>query len=468
MRSIAKWFAMRPLRLLGGFMVFISTGLLLFFVLLDITSGLANPYVGMFAYLVLPGMLALGLALVPFDTWLQRRRRARGKPSYPVFDLCDPHQRRLAAFFGVASTLILIVGTVVSYKSVEFMGTKTFCGRVCHRVMSPELTAYERSAHASVECVSCHIGPGASWFVRSKLSGLPQVLHYTTGHYDRPLKTPVRALRPSRDTCENCHWPQKLYGSLLRTTITYQQDRANTRDISTMVMRVGSGGVPGSGIHSHIVGRIDYLPAVGDFKEIAWVRIKRADGSSQEFVNPAYKDKLSKLRANEHERRMDCIDCHNRAAHDFEPFEKLVDDAITRGKVDISLPFIKREAMNAVGELEKAPTEKQQARTVKRVMDIERFYARSYPELYKTQQEQVERSVKAIRDAYLGAAFPLMKVCASTYPNWRTHDGCFRCHGVLESASPKGRDPGISGDCNLCHSDQTSSDPSKLFAGDTR
>ena len=38
-------------------------------------------------------------------------------------------------------------------------------------VMEPEYTAYQFSPHARVGCVQCHIGSGASYFVKSKLSG---------------------------------------------------------------------------------------------------------------------------------------------------------------------------------------------------------------------------------------------------------------------------------------------------------
>jgi hypothetical protein len=461
--TIISWFKQRPLRMLGGLIVFFSTGLLIFLVLLDIVAGLKNPYIGIIAYMMLPGLLVFGLILVPIDLWIQRRRKAHGLPEYPVIDMCDIHQRRIVTFFSVTTVMILMVMTVVTYKSVEFMDTKTFCGKVCHKVMIPEYTAYLHSPHASVDCIQCHIGPGAPWFVRAKLSGLPQVWHYMRKDYPRPLGTPVKALRPSRDTCENCHWPQAFYGSRLRTTITYQTDQNNTRQVNSMILRVGSGGVTGSGIHSHIIGHIDYLPGVENRSEMAWIRLKRADGSVQEFVNPTYKDKLDDLRKKEAVRFMDCIDCHNRAAHEFEPFEKLLDEGITRQRVDSSIPFIKKQAMDAAGDLEKVPTESEQAQAVTRIENIKSYYQKEYPDIYKTRQQDIQQSVEAIRDIYLKTYFPHMKVGSDTYPNWRTHAGCFRCHGVMVAATPGGRDAAVSADCNLCHSDQTTGDPVSLL-----
>jgi nitrate/TMAO reductase-like tetraheme cytochrome c subunit len=454
MRTVFDWFRRRPLRLLGGFIVFISTGLLSFLVLLDMLAGLNNPYLGILAYMIMPGVLGFGLLLVPLDAWVQRRRIARGQPVYPAIDLSNPVQRRIASFFMVTSVVILIVLTVITYRSVEFMDTRTFCGLVCHRVMIPEYTAYVRSPHAGVQCVACHIGPGAPWFVRSKLSGIPQVYHYILGDYERPLPTPVKALRPSRDTCENCHWPEQFYGSTLYTNINYKQDRNNTRDVKSMIMYIGSGGVPGSGIHSHMVSKIHYLPAVEDRSVIAWVRVERPDGSVQEFTNPSYQGMLDKVRSENQVRFMDCIDCHNRPAHDFNSFEDLLNNALTRLDVDPSLPYIKRYAMEAVRPTNNVPTRQQQAATVRRIEEIAARYQREMPDLYRQRRTDIDRSVEAIKKVYLGTYFPHMEVGPATYPNWRTHNGCFRCHGLLVPTKGTGWSGVLPANCDLCHSEQ--------------
>lgn len=462
MHTVLGWFQRRPLRFLSGLIVFFSGGMLLFLVLFDIIVGFGNPYLGLITYMLLPGVLLFGLVLLPLDSWLHHRRVMAGRPEYPVVDLCDPHQRRIAGFFAISGVIILVVMTVVSYRAVEFMDTTTFCGKVCHRVMIPEYTAYRRSPHASVVCTQCHIGPGAPWFVRAKLSGIPQVWHYTLRDYPRPIPTPVRALRPSRDTCENCHWPKAFYGSTLNTRISYQQDAPNTRVTTSQLMRVGSGGVPGSGIHSHIVNKIEYLPAVENRTEIAWLRIQRPNGQTQEFVNPTYTKDLDKIRKKQQVRVMDCIDCHNRAAHDFVLFERLLDDAITRQKVDQSLPFIKKQAMDAVGD-STVTTKAAQARVVDKIGRIASYYRDNYPDIYETRRADIERSVRAIQSAYMSSAFPGMKVGPDTYTNWRTHDGCFRCHGTLQATRPGKGDETISAGCNMCHTQPTTEPPAKLL-----
>ena len=94
--------------------------------------------------------------------------------------------------------------------------------------MQPEYTAYLNSPHQRVSCVECHIGPGASWFVRSKLSGVRQVVAVTFHSYDRPIPSPVAQLRPARETCEQCHWPLKFTGDRLIVRKKYSDDEKNT------------------------------------------------------------------------------------------------------------------------------------------------------------------------------------------------------------------------------------------------
>lgn len=458
MRTIYLWFRQRPLRFLGGAMVSITLALMVALTILDIATGMPNPYSGVITYLILPPFLIVGLLLVPIDAWIQRRRRAAGKPEPIALDLSDPSVKRVATFFLSSGALVLVSLTVAAYKGVEYMDTKSFCGEVCHKVMIPEFSAYQASSHASVPCVDCHIGPGAPWMVKSKLSGLRQVWHYARGDYHRPLPTPVVDLRPSRDTCENCHTVNRFYGSRLRTTITYDPDEKNTKHILSMLMHVGSGGVAGSGIHGHMASQIDYLPATPDLKEIAWLRVRRPDGSVQEFVHSEKKDALPQLRAQMKVRRMDCIDCHNRAAHEFRTFEQLVDEGITKQAIDPTLPFIKKQALDAVGEDTEPPSETLQNQVLTRISSIVEFYKRQYPDVAKSRSGDLDRSVRAIADAYKASHFPHMKVNAATYTNWRSHDGCWRCHGTMEAATP-GKRTEVSQDCNLCHTDQREGEP---------
>src|SRR5208282_5585292 len=144
--------------------------------------GPPHPYIGLLVFLILPGIFVLGLLLIPLGIWL--RRRSLGKSgklpaTYPAVDLGAPVVRRTLEWVMMATVLnLLIIGTA-SYRGVEYMDSTSFCGTTCHRVMDPEYTAYQNSPHSRVACVDCHIGPGAGWFVRSKLSGLRQVFAVT-------------------------------------------------------------------------------------------------------------------------------------------------------------------------------------------------------------------------------------------------------------------------------------------------
>lgn len=452
MREIFEFFVHRWLRLIGGVMVFGSLSLLIFLVLLDALAGISNLYLGIITYMILPGFLFFGLILVPLDSLLRRRRAAAGRPDEAyclTINFCDPKQRNLAYFFSMATLVIVIVATVATYKGIEFMDTREFCGLTCHKVMKPELTAYKRSPHAGVLCVGCHIGPGAPWFVKAKLTGIPQTYHYTMKDYERPIPTPVAALRPSRDTCENCHWPERFYGASLRTKITYLPDDRNTMQTQTMLMKVGSGAVKGANIHSHIVNKVWYVPSNQKRTEVSWVKVQRVDGTAQEYI-PADTRKAGKPTGDKQERRfMDCIDCHNRAAHKFESYETLIDLGMTEGDVDRTIPYIKKEAMAAVPEMDGPPTEAQQASALRNIESIPQVYKTRHADVYRSRSKDIAIAASKIKEVYLVSAFPHMKISSTTYPNWAGHEGCFRCHGALVKADKPTEKLG--NDCLLCH-----------------
>ena len=108
--------------------------------------------------------------------------------------------RHVALFVGLATFLNVIIFGTASYRGMEYMDSTQFCGQTCHTVMTPEFTAYQGSPHAHVNCVECHIGPGAGWFVRSKLSGSYQLYSVVAHKYPRPIPSPVQNLRPAQET----------------------------------------------------------------------------------------------------------------------------------------------------------------------------------------------------------------------------------------------------------------------------
>jgi len=54
----------------------------------------------------------------------------------------------------------------------------------------------------------------------------------TFNKYERPIKTPIKNLRPAQETCERCHWPEKFTGNLDRSYVHYLADKKNTHSPS--------------------------------------------------------------------------------------------------------------------------------------------------------------------------------------------------------------------------------------------
>ena len=118
-----------------------------------------NPYVGIVVFLVLPAIFFTGLLLIPVGVYLSKRQ-IRGGLAEETFDR-KTALRRIAWFFGATTLLNILIGTQVTYRAVKHMETPQFCGATCH-TMAPELAAYQNSPHSRVECVECHVAPGAS------------------------------------------------------------------------------------------------------------------------------------------------------------------------------------------------------------------------------------------------------------------------------------------------------------------
>ncbi|HTV64156.1 MAG TPA: NapC/NirT family cytochrome c [Bryocella sp.] len=453
--SVSKGLYKNPISLIGIALASVALANIVFLVVIDVLSSEPSPYIGILAYMVGPAFLVLGLILVPIGIVLERRRRLRsvGAPQhFPQLDLNNPAQRSTAAFvlsFVVAFTLISAVG---SYKAYEFTDSVQFCGQLCHSVMRPEFTAYEASPHARVACVECHVGSGASWYVKSKLSGMRQVYYTAMGTFPRPIPTPVRNLRPAQQTCEQCHWPKKFWGAQLKTFTHYGDDEQNTPRVIRLLIKTGGGdpslGQAGEGIHWHmnIANKITYVATDEQRQVIPWVRIEDQYGHVTEFVtkdNPPTQAQIEKAS----KRRMDCIDCHNRPTHIYVPPDLSVDRSITGHAIDASLPFIKQQGVQVLTADYKTSDEAQ----AKIAEGINKFYQQKYPQIASSKAESLKAAVAELQRIYRTTMFPDMKVNWKTHPNNIGHlysQGCFRCHDG-NHVSPDGKV--ISKDCNACH-----------------
>lgn len=444
-----------PISLAGLALAVVAFANILFLFFLDSLSHVSSPYVGILAYMVAPAFMVLGLLAIPVGIVIERRRRYRhtGDVSkYGKLDLNNPAQRSAVAFVLSFVVIFALMSAVGSYKAYEFTDSTKFCGQLCHSVMHPEFVAYEASPHARVACVECHVGSGASWYVKSKLSGIRQVYYTALGTYPRPIPTPVHNLRPAADTCEQCHWPKKFWGAQLKVFPHFGTDEQNTPRVLRLLIKTGGGdpslGQGTGGIHWHmnISNKITYFASDEQRQVIPWVRLEDSKGNVTEFVskdNPPNQAQIDKA----DKRRMDCIDCHNRPTHIYLPPDVSVDRAMAAGSIDPSLPFIKAQGVDAL-----VADYKTQDEGTKAIADkITKYYQDKYPQIASAKSDKVSAAVTELQRIYTTTFFPTMKVNWKTHPNNIGHmyyPGCFRCHDG-NHVSKDGRV--ISKDCNACH-----------------
>lgn len=435
------------LSLIGVVVVTTATVFWLFLLPITLRGQITHPYIGILVFLLLPGLFIGGLVLIPVGVMTRRKReRRRGLPSqFPAVNWQNPAFRHLFLFVAATTFVNLVITSQFAYGAVNYMDSTAFCGLTCHKVMEPEYTGHQNSPHARVDCVACHIGPGASWFVRSKLSGTSQVFYTILGTYPRPIPVPVENLRPARETCEVCHWPQRFEFDKLMVLPQYASDQPNTLTQTVLLMKVG-GGSPLSGIHGAHVGpgiRIRYAASDGSRQTIPWVEHTDASGHVTVFTTPGAKPAPEGMEV----REMDCIDCHNRPSHPFEPADRALNEALAAGEIPSSLPFIKKQSLEII---QRTYSSEDDARR-QIPASVEAFYRDSYPDFYQKNQGLVAKAAQGALNVYGRNVFPDMRVLWGTYPNNIGHTdspGCFRCHDGNHVAAGGAT---IAQDCGACH-----------------
>ena len=435
--------------LIGTVMMVLSLLFILALLVMQAMGFEGGAYLGIVTFVLLPVGFLAGVAIVPLGLWLQKRRDAKaaaeGRPvgHLPVLDLNKETTRGVLLGFTALAVPIIAIAAGLTYKAVHFMDSDEFCGMACHNVMQPEYTAFQRSPHARVGCAGCHIGPGAEWFVKAKISGSWQLVAVALDLYPRPIPTPVHALRPANGTCEQCHWPTKFIGERLKVRTHYQDDEANTEVKTALMVKVGGKQAGTShGIHWHTdpnhVLRYRADPTREKIYEIELT--DNLEGSKKVF-------KLDEEASADAEwRTMDCVDCHNRASHIFRSPQFEVDLALQEGRIDRSLPFIKREGVRILTEKE-YPSHEEAREGISAA--VKAFYAQNYPDL--ADSEAVAQAGKALGDAYTWNNFPHMKVTWNLYPNHIGHQdspGCFRCHDNKHKTETGEK---IGKKCSTCH-----------------
>jgi nitrate/TMAO reductase-like tetraheme cytochrome c subunit len=434
--------------------------------------GFGGTYIGLFIYIVLPGFMIFGLILIPVGMRINRKRARKAekegrKLPWPIINFNNQATRNATIIFVIGTVVLLIISAIGSYEAFHYTESVEFCGKLCHQVMEPEFTTYHGSSHERVACVECHVGSGADWYVRSKLSGLYQVYSVLANKYPQPIPTPIENLRPAQETCEECHWPDKFYDYSLREKHAFLTDEPNTERIIKMQIKTSTREVDGEivpGIHQHISPdvKIEYKTSTDDRQVIPWVRYTNTrTGETKVYVdemNMVSEAKLDSLET----RVMDCIDCHNRPSHDYEPPQNFIDEKLAEGEISTELPSIKLVAMMAL--YQQYPTKDSAFYAIE--TQVNDWYESGYPEVWEQKRNQIKSAVAAIQDGYANNIFPYMNASWRVYPNNISHmesDGCFRCHNDRHAAESGEI---ISKDCNLCHDILAQGTPDSLIYAD--
>jgi hypothetical protein len=163
------------LTIIGSIIAGINLALIFLLFIISTIFNKANTNLGLFIYIILPGFMILGLLLIPVGMVRERNRirkmAVKEEARFPRIDLNDVRHRNAFIIFTITTIIVLFLSTLGSFQAFHITESVEFCGTLCHQVMEPEYTAYQSSPHANVACVECHVGSGASWYVKSKLSG---------------------------------------------------------------------------------------------------------------------------------------------------------------------------------------------------------------------------------------------------------------------------------------------------------
>jgi hypothetical protein len=439
---------------LGRLGVILTTASFVCLVLMELArlAGLVtSSYAGLVTYLLFPALFVVGLVLIPIG-WHRLRQRTGMTMRELARQAKTPDGKadgaRVIRWVTILTVVNIVFLMTVSARMMGFMDKSEFCGTACHSVMNPEWVTYQQSPHAHVACVECHVGEGAEAVLDSKLNGLWQIASVTLDLHERPIPTPVHQLRPARETCEKCHWPDKFYGTRLKTMVNYQPDSASTPLYTTLNLKVDAGyGGSRAGIHWHVAAEneVRYASVKDDREQIGWAEVLQPDGSYHRYTSTKSSESSE---GSATVRTMDCVDCHNRATHIYEDADRAIDDRIQRGILDRSLPFLKREALHAIAGNYPSREAGHEAIT----NQINGFYQRQYPQLARRHGVVIDSVISVLKGIFDRNIHPSMNIGWGTYASHIGHvadGGCFRCHN--NSMVDEGGQA-ISSDCALCHS----------------
>jgi hypothetical protein len=411
-QKLSKVFS-NPVSLTGLIIAVFNIGFIVFLSVVEAFSKRVHPYADLVIWLLLPSLVLLGVVLIIIGIKRERRREREGtgvERRFLVVDFNDPRHRKTAILVLMAFLLLSLLYAFAGYKTYEFTESKTFCGMMCHQVMGPEYRSHGYSVHARIACADCHVGPGAKYFLLYKLKGTRQLVDVLINRYPKPIPTPVADLRPSQDVCENCHGPKYQVNQRLESRTYFLSDKKNSRKTISLLLRMGkteftSERPPKMHWHSSTTEEIVYATTDPKRIDIPWIRVKRLDGKER-----IYRSEGSKLSdadaAKAGKKRMDCVDCHNRQGHPYNPPDIILNALLGVGIVDPGLPEIKSVSVKA---LEAPYASRDEARKgIDR--SIREFYRQTYPAVAKDREAAIAMAIGALQGAYDRNYDPHMQV----------------------------------------------------------
>jgi nitrate/TMAO reductase-like tetraheme cytochrome c subunit/mono/diheme cytochrome c family protein len=347
--------------------------------------------------------------------------------------------------FAILGVLTFVVLSAGAY-TWEYTNSTEFCGTSCH-TMPPEYSAYLRSPHARVQCVECHIGRDVLTTQFSRKAGdLRHVVLMLTQQYEFPIHT--HNMRPARDSCETCHFPEKFSDDSLVQIHNYKNDEANSLETIFLVLKTGGGSDReglGRGIHWHIENEV-WFYATDEFQQdIPYVRTVDENGVVAEYydVGSGYTPETVAGKTLE---RMDCITCHNRVTHTIPTPEEAIDQAMSKSLIPTDIPFIREQIIKRFGRL--YPTD---ADALVAIATLDDYYLENYPDLYAERKSDFNEINDVLSELYATMVFREQKIDWETHKNNLGHKndpGCFRCHDGKHLTQ---EDEAIRLECNLCH-----------------
>jgi hypothetical protein len=438
-----------PLAIAGAVITTASAVVFIALVIAMLAGMLDNPYAGLVVFIAIPAVFVIGLLLMPLAAWRQRRAllrdpHAAAPAGWPVIDFRIASVRRTTLLIALLTAANVVIILLAGYGGLHAMESPGFCGQACHTPMHPQFSALQNGAHGHITCVSCHVGPGASGFVRAKMSGARQLLDVTTNSYPRPITQNARLPEGQQASlCVHCHQPWRPVGDRIRVIREYADDEKNTETLTVLQMHLGTSTASERAIHWHIdpAVKVEYVATDDEYQTIPYVKLTDRTGKVKEFRAADATDQVIGAGVR---KTMDCIDCHNAVGHPFAKTpEQAVDRAIAVGMISRDLPFVRREAVR----LMKASYPSHDAAAAAIDQGLRGFYETKSG----ADKPAVQRTVAALQDVYRQNVFPAMNVTWGTYLDNIGHVtsvGCFRCHDDSHEAKDGTK---ISGDCELCH-----------------